>query len=186
MMFVEENGLIRVIATNGTEAIAKKTVITITLPVSFDFVSADPAVVQVDNVLTYDVGDFAIESSVQIDVTVSPTLAGTFISQADLQAQNPATSVSVLHDEYTHTVFDRRSCAVVNLGVNGGGDLFDCYDDGELAGQPAAGTGFASYWLYDDVYDLFGDDFDSYADEDPLSSTDLEGGTGFTGAWLHE
>jgi len=226
MMFVEENGSLLITLHSGSEAAAQNLTVTITLPVSFTYVSSDPVGTVVGNVISYSYEEFALGGLVYFGVVVKPTVEGTFTSSAAVSADNPSAPGSVVYDEVEHIVFDRRACAVTL--TNGGGDSFDCYTVGVFV-PVSAGTGLSGVWIsgdnltgfvYGDSFDsytveatpltqslaadesyttgtgtafsgawileverLFGDDFNSYTVEDPLTQT-LNSGTGFSAAWI--
>lgn len=78
--------------------------------------------------------------------------------------------------------FDPAPCAVAI--ENGGGDLFDCYEDGDASNLPLAGTGMDGPWFIAESTYLnpFGDNFNAYADGVAQEST-LVGGSGFSEGW---
>jgi len=90
-----------------------------------------------------------------------------------------------LHDqsdpEDAAFTFDPTACAVVDI-TDGGGNTFDCYEDGDYSDGnfPLAGTGFSAYFAGDSPFGIpVGDTFESYADGAYAGGTPGNGVTGF-------
>ena len=172
-------GQIRAVVTNGDTA-AKDVTVTITVPESFGVAATDPTMVQEGTHLTYT-GDLPPLSQWTFTVTVVPTTGGTFLCETDVTCKNALTPESVPHGEVAIKVFDPGPCAVVTL-TNGGGDTFNCYDDGEVATFPNAGTGFSGPWMVGLPWRA-DDTFDDYSDGVKVTDT-MNGGTGhWDGYW---
>lgn len=79
-------------------------------------------------------------------------------------------------------LFDPNPCAVVDI-VNGGGNTFDCYDDGDYSSGafPMAGTGFSAYFAGDSPFGyVYGDEFADYPDGAYTGGTPGASVTGYT------
>lgn len=77
---------------------------------------------------------------------------------------------------------DPSACAVEDV-TDGGGDTFDCYNEGVFTTLPSyAGTGFDGGWMYGSMW-LADDTFDDYSDGVKVTDT-MNGGTGhWDGYW---
>lgn len=106
--------------------------------------------------------------------------------ELNLQFDGPEISrCSVAITELTNTyIFDPSPCLVLDL-PNGGGDLFDCYIDGNVSNLPVVGTGFSGAWIIEDspFNNIIGDDFESYSDGS-VTATGMAGGSGYSGDWI--
>lgn len=171
-------GQFRAVVTNGDTA-AKDVTVTITVPESFGVAATDPTMVQEGTHLTYT-GDLPPLSQWTFTVTVIPTTGGTFLCETDVTCKNALTPESVPHGEVAIKVFDPGPCAVVTV-TNGGGDKFDCYDEGEFETLPNAGTGFDGVWLAGGIQTAI-DDFQTYADGVKVTDT-MEDGDHWAGNW---
>jgi len=185
MMFVEENGTIRTTLISGSEAAAQNLIVTVTLPVSFTYVSSDPAGVVAGNVVTFTFAEFAADGLQLLNVVAKPTIEGAFTSAADVSSLNPSTPGSVTYDEVEHEVFDRRACVVIGItspnGFAGGGNTFDCLDDGPYSVLPLTGTGFTAFYFGDSPFGyVYGEEFEDYAEGAYAGGTPGASVTGFT------
>lgn len=81
-------------------------------------------------------------------------------------------------------LFDPTACAVTGL-TNGGGDTFDCYNEGSAEELRFAGTGWAETWcvIESPFGVVMGDSFESYAATNSAEVAALESGSGFEGGW---
>jgi len=196
-LFEDENNIIRVRVSNQTLIRdAEGLVVIVELPPSFAYVSCDFPATLNGTTLTILMGTILAGSNGQIDVVVNPSTSGTHIMEASVSATISFIDEdnSTLTVEDSFIVFDRALCAVTTIDgfVTAGGDLFDCYPIGEILdqfdrGDPQipllGGTGFTGNWVViDSPFVVYGDDFDDYADIDPIN-TSLAGGTGFASAW---
>lgn len=180
LLYMSEHATLLVSISNTGDEDAEDVEVTVILPASFTFVSSDPASMQNGNIITFTVGELLAGEGQDFEITVTPTAEGNFTTTAVLSTSNDTTEESVLSDTVSHEVFDRGPCAVPGI-TDGGGDTFDCYDDGSFVGG-ATGTGFTGEWKSaENPFGVaFGDTFDTYADGTP---TAMEDGTGFTDGW---
>jgi hypothetical protein len=76
----------------------------------------------------------------------------------------------------------KKDLCVVDI-ADGGGDSFECYGEREISGSEVLnrGSGFKALWK---VADAFGSGVDSFESYDTGSAGEVEGGSGFDGAWI--